>query len=118
MCNRERVREYKQDNREVVLLKQRAYRLDVKVEKKAVVEELKQQPCADCGRRFPSVAMDLDHVRGVKRADVSAMVNSPYGVDALREELSKCEVVCACCHRVRTAVRSLVIGPNLRVQES
>lgn len=117
-CNRDKAKLYRQNNHKVVLFKQRAHRLDIKSEKRAIVEEIKQQPCADCGRRFPSVAMDFDHVRGEKKTEIAVLVNNAYGIETLREELAKCELVCACCHRVRTAVRSLMAGPNLRVQES
>lgn len=28
-----------------------------------------------------------------------------YNIERLREEIAKCEVVCACCHRIRTFAR-------------
>lgn len=64
----------------------------------------KDRPCMDCGGRFPSVAMDFDHVEGDKIAHVGAMTTA--SVDRLLAEIEKCEVVCANCHRVRTALRS------------
>jgi hypothetical protein len=70
----------------------------------AAIEAVKRSPCADCGRRLPPHAMDLDHVRGDKRGDAGAMRRMAYD-DALAE-IAKCEVVCATCHRARTEARA------------
>jgi hypothetical protein len=64
---------------------------------------MKEQPCLDCESSFPSVAMDFDHVRGEKVADISDMWS--WGRDRVLEEITKCELVCANCHRVRTQTR-------------
>jgi hypothetical protein len=72
-------------------------------EKKRIVEELKvSTPCADCKKKFPPVCMDFDHVRGVKRSGIAKMVVQTFSVEALREEIAKCDLVCANCHRIRT----------------
>ena len=39
------------------------------------VDELKRNPCTDCGNTFPTVAMDFDHVRGEKEASISHLVS-------------------------------------------
>jgi hypothetical protein len=66
---------------------------------KAIIEELKRKPCADCGLTFPSVCMDFDHVRGRKKNTIGVLLCC---TESLRRELAKCEVVCANCHRIRT----------------
>jgi hypothetical protein len=71
-------------------------------QKRQVVQQAKDVPCMDCGNRFPPECMDFDHVRGVKRAGIAKMVVIPYSMQSLREEMAKCDVVCACCHRIRT----------------
>ena len=66
-----------------------------------LVRETKSQPCADCGGTFPYYVMDFDHVGDDKSALVSKLVN--YGAtQRLLDEMAKCEVVCANCHRIRT----------------
>jgi len=67
-----------------------------------LVEKLKDNPCVDCGQRRPPVAMDFDHVRGTKHKDVARLVGDGYSFETVMAEISKCELVCACCHRVRT----------------
>jgi hypothetical protein len=51
--------------------------------------------------------MDLDHVRGTKEFKVSEAVQAAYAYPIKRvfDEIAKCEVVCANCHRVRTQDR-------------
>lgn len=71
-------------------------------QKHAIVDELKRAPCIDCGHTFPSVCMDFDHVRGVKKASITQIVAAHWSVDVLMTELEKCELVCANCHRIRT----------------
>lgn len=65
-----------------------------------------ERPCYDCGGTFPPEAMDFDHVRGEKAFGVS--VGAGKGWDEVRKEIDKCDLVCACCHRVRTQKRFCV----------
>jgi len=66
----------------------------------AFVCSLKDAPCMDCGKVLPTCCMDFDHVRGAKVAGVGRMFG--YSKDKILEEVAKCDVVCACCHRTRT----------------
>jgi hypothetical protein len=45
--------------------------------------------------------MDFDHVRGQKVDGISVMMNT-RSLAAVQEEMAKCEIVCANCHRIRT----------------
>lgn len=70
--------------------------------RKYVWEYLLEHPCADCGEEDP-IVLEFDHVRGEKSSDVSKMVHNTRSLKAIQEEIDKCEVVCANCHRRRTA---------------
>ncbi len=70
---------------------------------KDYINIVKDVPCADCGNKFPPVAMDFDHIRGHKVKSIASFVSGAYKLDLIKEEIAKCEVVCACCHRIRTA---------------
>ena len=61
--------------------------------------------CADCGYAEAAEALDFDHVRGEKYANVNKLAGSA-GWERIMEEVDKCEVVCANCHRIRTRQRS------------
>lgn len=71
--------------------------------KRAFLHWLKAIPCVDCGGTFHPVCMDFDHVRGEKLSGVQQMLT--YSWDRLADEILKCEIVCANCHRIRTWVR-------------
>lgn len=60
-------------------------------------------PCADCGRVYPPYVMDFDHIDPqTKVATVARMATSAMTVSRIAVEVSKCEIVCANCHRIRT----------------
>lgn len=66
---------------------------------------LASHPCVDCGAHNP-VVLEFDHIRGEKRASISTMVGSHYGsIEKLKEEVKKCVVRCANCHRIVTSQR-------------
>lgn len=62
---------------------------------------LKEHPCIDCGKDDP-IVLDCDHLRD-KKQSLSVMVNNASSIEIIKEELSKCEVRCANCHRRKTA---------------
>lgn len=65
-----------------------------------------EKGCQDCGYRDHPEALDFDHVRGEKLFNVGDMVRRHRSSwDKILTEIEKCEVVCANCHRVRTAKR-------------
>jgi transposase-like protein len=68
-----------------------------------VLEHLRRTPCADCGERDP-VVLEFDHI-GEKVASVSRLVSDGASKRAIDTEIGRCEVVCANCHRRRTALR-------------
>ena len=69
---------------------------------RALVEEAKDKPCVDCGHRHSTCVMDLDHLDSTtKVAKVSSLVYTG-SKQVLLDEIAKCEVVCANCHRLRT----------------
>lgn len=83
---------------------------------RAHVDTLKSGPCTDCGQKFPPVAMDFDHVRGAKAKSVATMVSAGYKLDLILEEIAKCDLVCACCHRVRTSSRMDNVAKSKRLR--
>ena len=69
------------------------------------LDRLRDTPCADCGGRFPPCAMDFDHRDpDTKRWAVTRMIGRA-GTSRILDEVAKCDIVCANCHRLRTFVR-------------
>lgn len=84
-------------------VKARAHRH--RVARRELVSSLKAQPCGDCGVSYPSFVMDFDHRPGeVKVGGVGRLATATR--QRLLEEIAKCDVVCANCHRIRTATRA------------
>jgi hypothetical protein len=72
--------------------------------KREFIDAFKSRPCMDCGGRFPVCAMDFDHRPDEdKRFEVAT--NWGRSRQDLAIEIAKCDVVCANCHRIRTADR-------------
>lgn len=64
-------------------------------------------PCSDCSEQYPHYVMDFDHIesRGAKYANVADLVRKCVSFSTMMEEMSKCDVVCSNCHRIRTWAR-------------
>lgn len=69
--------------------------------------------CIDCGEDDPCV-LEFDHVRGQKTCAVSVMVGSGWSLSRIMEEVAKCEVRCANCHRRRTFARKVAFFDQLK----
>lgn len=67
-----------------------------------LVRAAKDVPCTDCGTRYPYYVMDMDHVRGEKKIDLSRIASSLRNIEVVRAEIVKCDPVCSNCHRERT----------------
>ena len=58
---------------------------------KWLVEYKTNKPCADCGKREPH--LKVDEIRGLLR--------DGYSMEKVMIEIKKCDILCACCHRLR-----------------
>lgn len=63
---------------------------------------LKLHPCVLCAEGDPLV-LDFDHVRGEKHRNISRLAHVGSSWALIEEELQKCQVLCANCHRRKTA---------------
>lgn len=94
--NRERYSKNKEANR--WYHRQRYY------EAQSRVEALKDKPCMDCGNSFPPECMDFDHRPGEEKLFAIGMIKTRSWA-AIQQEVAKCDLVCANCHRIRTTAR-------------
>ena len=83
-----------------------------KAEVHAKIDEIKNHPCADCGEVFPPFVMDFDHRDpSTKEHELSQLVNKSSAPWArIASEIAKCDVVCVCCHRLRTWKPPVKVG--------
>lgn len=76
-----------------------------RVEARDFVWSLKIGPCTDCGNTYPPYVMDFDHINGDKEINVAEAANRRWSKERILQEIEKCELVCANCHRIRTYTR-------------
>jgi hypothetical protein len=101
MCNNAAGRQNYQQNKE------RYFRQAKKRERELdeLINTYKSVPCADCGVQYPPYVMDFDHL-GDKKFGIAYMRRHRMSFAKIKDEISKCEVVCANCHRERTNSRN------------
>jgi len=64
---------------------------------------LLDHPCVDCGNSDPRV-LEFDHKDDVvKSREVTTMFN--WSWKSISDEIKKCDVRCANCHRIRTQIQ-------------
>jgi hypothetical protein len=105
ICHNEHNRSYydkhKQRMKKQILVKNKKRRIELK----EFVNNLKSKPCIDCGQSYHPYVMDFDHLSD-KIKDVSIMVHQGHSKENILKEISKCDIVCSNCHRMRTLKRN------------
>lgn len=61
--------------------------------------------CTDCGCRRDPAVLEFDHLPQFEKAFNIGTSVGTHSMEELVAETLKCEVVCANCHRMRTAAR-------------
>ena len=117
-CLRIRGRRYYDENRgrQAGLANKR--RREYRESRKEFVTQLKDKPCVDCGQKYPPYVMDFDHRMGeTKRGSIANLVNQNFlTYSEILAEVTKCDLVCANCHRIRTFTRlSIVEVPAIKL---
>jgi hypothetical protein len=99
-CNKARSKAYYKRNikshRQRTTLNRKQHITEVR---QYIVDYLTKHPCVDCGMTDIRT-LEFDHVRGIKSDVISRLM---YGsIKLLKEEILKCDVRCANCHRIKT----------------
>lgn len=98
-------RSYHREHRDVHgRLGRAAARRRVAQARRHVAARLAGASCADCGERDP-VVLEFDHVAD-KQANVADLVGMGRSPERIDGEIARCQIVCANCHRLRTAGRA------------
>lgn len=103
-CEKKRKRKYYDLNKSICIERANVKKKETRHLMKDLIKRTKDVPCQDCGVKYPSYVMDFDHIH-----DKIKMINDfvrNAACNQLVEELKKCEVVCANCHRQRTYDRN------------
>jgi len=68
----------------------------------AIRQYKEDKGCADCRNRYPHYMLEFDHRPEEKKLDNVYRVLKKFGLEKAMEEIKKCDVVCANCHKHRT----------------
>ena len=103
-ASKEKARAYHRD----WYLRNKRRRLEINKTYKAKIQaqyrnDKEASPCLDCNVSYPWYVMQYDHLHS-KVANVAVLANNTSG-RLLRNEIAKCELVCANCHAIRTYKR-------------
>lgn len=103
-CQREYKRKHYESDKERYKSRALISNRLIKARNRDFIFEIKcRSECVDCGNDDPHV-LDFDHLNDKVKA-ISRLVSDQSSIEVLEQELLKCEVVCANCHRIRTAKR-------------
>lgn len=101
-CTRLAIRKHYSKNRDYYLEKARQRnRKQRKIVQEYVYKYLSTHPCTDCGENDP-VVLEFDHKSG-KLDNIASLMKKNHALTKIKNEILKCEVRCANCHRRKTA---------------
>ena len=101
-CKREAIKSHYENNKQDYVDRAKIKNKERLVEITQLLDNIKNVPCKDCGKNFPACARDFDHLDGHEKIANIADLRKNLSLIKILEEVKKCEVVCACCHRIRT----------------
>jgi hypothetical protein len=81
--------------------------------KQELLHAVKNRPCAICGKQYHHVAMDFYHVLDNKSFSMTAAMRNNVTLYDLVNEIEKCAVVCANCHRM--IVHKVIYPPKVPI---
>jgi hypothetical protein len=106
-CSRQYVKDHYKNNKRYYLSKAKKRNI---LARKAVFEYigsyLSQHACVDCGED-DILVLEFDHRdRNEKTSEISKMIRQRISMKRVAEEISKCDVRCANCHRRKSQKES------------
>ena len=66
---------------------------------KTILVNYKGGECEKCGYNGCLGALEFHHVDGKKEFEIGKKTNTLKGIDKLKKEVDKCELLCANCHK-------------------
>lgn len=104
VCVKEWRKGYYKQNRTTLIQKSTSYYRPILVRnQKFVLDYLLKHSCVTCGESDP-VVLEFDHRdRDQKVMEIGAAITSGWSLERIKEEIDKCDVLCANCHKRKTA---------------
>jgi hypothetical protein len=105
-CMRASIKSHYEKNKDYYLKKTAVRNLKLRNEANEYLNKyLGCHPCVDCGESDITV-LEFDHKdRKNKYKEISSLVRNRFTLDVIKNEVKKCEIRCANCHRRKTALQ-------------
>lgn len=68
--------------------------------RRAWLDEQKDRPCTRCQEKYPPYVMEWHHIDPATKKFSIGQASFRQSKKALEEEIKKCELYCANCHRI------------------
>ncbi len=103
-CTRLLIKNHYNENKQYYFSKAKKRNLEIKTNiVKYLQNYLSNKSCIDCGESDIAV-LEFDHTnRSKKFKAVSTLIRCGYPMEVILEEISKCDIRCANCHRRKTS---------------
>ena len=103
-CTRLLIKNHYNSNREYYLGKANSRNSKIRLDVLTYIQNLLLgSRCIDCGESDVRV-LEFDHTNKIpKFKAVSSMIRARYPLEKVKEEINKCEIRCANCHRKKTS---------------
>lgn len=114
-CSRNYVRSHYNKNKVYYIKKAKLWNQEFRSHaQKYILKYLINHPCVDCGEK-DILVLEFDHRDKTRKdGDVSRIIRSKPRFSILVEEIGKCDVRCANCHRRKTAIENNSWKLNMR----
>ena len=101
-CSRVLIKNHYYKNKRYYLEKAKRINLKTRLEvQKFIIDYLIKHPCIDCNEKDIRV-LEFDHKKD-KFKEISMLVRACHPLNKIKEEIKKCDIRCANCHRKKTA---------------
>lgn len=103
-CTRLLIKNHYNENKQYYFKKAKKRNIEIKTNiVKYLQGYLSDKSCIDCGESDIAV-LEFDHKKGLKKFKaVSTLIRLGYPMSVIREEINKCDIRCANCHRRKTS---------------
>lgn len=99
LCMNEYNKKHYESNKKYYVQKARESKKEMR---NLIIDTKTDQPCADCKVTYPYYVLDFDHLPGSDKAFTIGESVKRVGKRQMIDEIAKCDIVCANCHRIRT----------------
>ena len=102
-CHNKYNKKHYQKNKDLYISRAATRTVKLREIQREFIIQIKSVPCKDCGIKYPPYVMQFDHLLD-KEFTISDCIGQ-VGLDRLKKEIEKCDIVCSNCHAERTHQR-------------